>query len=576
MKNYYTLTSAVLAFFAILLTALPGKAQIPIDSPIPVDFFVEVPATGFSRQYDYGSVSNSVEWGVQPVRETVSGEVVWVRDDGMAGVGPDSLGCEASTVSDYTGKIALVRRGACFFSDKAYYAVQAGAIGVIVVNNAAGLINMAAGDEKALAVDVPIVSIDIEDGAQFIPLLDAGQTVIATFQVRSFFGAIGPYAYSTPLSQIIPLDAIQVDLLNLDSANPLESVSAQVDIMAPSGATTTLEATADVIAPNETFTYEFADYLPAEAGIYQMVFTNSNSEDTLRRSFEISDYTFQMDNGNIPEWPVDSWIAPTDETFLNNFLVYEFGNLYRTGENAGVATHASFSIGNPDVLFTGDQSADVFYLTLFDTDPNNTGQEPDGGTDSYAGFQVVGTAPYILTGEEQPYDILIAEFPEPVNLKPNGYYLLMAQYDGVNAALGTPPWYTYAGLEPYPGISSVVFTSRLFMGGWAGGYRAVVRLYTAGFTPVSTKFTPLSPGQAHLMPNPAKDYISLQLELDNVADQMQVRIVDLTGRVFLRQAFDKVQNDIFTFDTSSFPAGAYFMVINTPQGYQAKKFLLSR
>ena len=56
-------------------------------------------------------------------------------DDGVA---PGGDGCTASTAGSLTGKIAVIDRGSCEFSLKALRAQEAGAIGVIVVNNVAG------------------------------------------------------------------------------------------------------------------------------------------------------------------------------------------------------------------------------------------------------------------------------------------------------------------------------------------------------------------------------------------------------------------------------------------------------
>jgi hypothetical protein len=45
-------------------------------------------------------------------------------------------------INDLTGKIAVVYRNTCWFSSKVYYAEQAGALAVIVINREAGVIGM--------------------------------------------------------------------------------------------------------------------------------------------------------------------------------------------------------------------------------------------------------------------------------------------------------------------------------------------------------------------------------------------------------------------------------------------------
>jgi Zn-dependent M28 family amino/carboxypeptidase len=51
----------------------------------------------------------------------------------------DNFGCDPSDfdITDFTGKIAVIERGVCYFSDKALNAENAGAIGVVIYNDQA-------------------------------------------------------------------------------------------------------------------------------------------------------------------------------------------------------------------------------------------------------------------------------------------------------------------------------------------------------------------------------------------------------------------------------------------------------
>jgi hypothetical protein len=97
-------------------------------------------------------------------------------NDGSAG---DSLGCNALTnAAAVSGKIAVVYRGSCEFGIKALNAQNAGAIGVIVINNASGTMDMGVGANGA-AVNIPVAMISNADGAILKSQLDAGTTVRA-------------------------------------------------------------------------------------------------------------------------------------------------------------------------------------------------------------------------------------------------------------------------------------------------------------------------------------------------------------------------------------------------------------
>ena len=114
-------------------------------------------------------------WGANLQSTYAAGELVLV-DDGTAG---DSLGCGALVnTTQVNGKIAVVYRGACEFGLKALNAQNAGAVGVIVINNAAGTMDMGAG-ANGPGVTIPVAMISNTDGAILKAQLSAGNAVRA-------------------------------------------------------------------------------------------------------------------------------------------------------------------------------------------------------------------------------------------------------------------------------------------------------------------------------------------------------------------------------------------------------------
>jgi minor extracellular serine protease Vpr len=81
-------------------------------------------------------------------------------------------GCTALAAGSLTGKVALIRRGTCGFFDKARNAQAAGAIGVVLYNNAAGSVtpNVAG----AVPITIPVVAILAADGNTLDSRLAAG------------------------------------------------------------------------------------------------------------------------------------------------------------------------------------------------------------------------------------------------------------------------------------------------------------------------------------------------------------------------------------------------------------------
>lgn len=83
--------------------------------------------------------------------------------------GPDA-GCSPSPVP-VDGKIAVVDRGTCFFVVKAAHAQDAGAVGLLIVNNASGLVSPS-GDAADIAI--PVAAISQGDGEALKAGLDLG------------------------------------------------------------------------------------------------------------------------------------------------------------------------------------------------------------------------------------------------------------------------------------------------------------------------------------------------------------------------------------------------------------------
>jgi hypothetical protein len=73
---------------------------------------------------------------------------------------PTSLGCFPSTnpAGSLTGKIALIRRGSCTFVEKVRFAQDAGAIGVIMMNNISGPAAGMGGTDGAITIPATMVS----------------------------------------------------------------------------------------------------------------------------------------------------------------------------------------------------------------------------------------------------------------------------------------------------------------------------------------------------------------------------------------------------------------------------------
>ncbi|HEU5278486.1 MAG TPA: S8 family serine peptidase [Gaiellaceae bacterium] len=131
---------------------------------------------GSSTLYMYNRASGSLA----TVPQSGGGEVVAVGTPSTA-----NAGCVAPLSSALSGKIALIRRGTCGFYNKAINAQRAGAIGVLLYNNAPGALSptvvpVPAGSDP---VTIPVAALTAADGAAIYGALATVHTLTWTDQV---------------------------------------------------------------------------------------------------------------------------------------------------------------------------------------------------------------------------------------------------------------------------------------------------------------------------------------------------------------------------------------------------------
>lgn len=136
---------------------------------------------GVSAEGYHPYLAPNADWGFLPFSNwTVESDLVIARS-----AGNDSLSCDALiNGGQINGNIAVIYRGTCEFGDKALIAQNAGAIGVIIINNEPGdtTINMGVGVNGA-SVTIPTIMVSANVGAVLNNALYNGQVraVLAQF-----------------------------------------------------------------------------------------------------------------------------------------------------------------------------------------------------------------------------------------------------------------------------------------------------------------------------------------------------------------------------------------------------------
>lgn len=122
-------------------------------------------------------------------------------------------GCEAPDFAGFpAGNIALIRRGACTFAIKATNAFNAGASGVIIYNNASGVLNGTLGNGFTLNIGVTSVASDV--GEQ----LAATPGLVMRLKTDTFRGVATTYNVFAESNDGDPNNVVMVGA-HLDSVN---------------------------------------------------------------------------------------------------------------------------------------------------------------------------------------------------------------------------------------------------------------------------------------------------------------------------------------------------------------------
>jgi hypothetical protein len=621
--------------FFFLLLGLAAFAQIPLTSPYPGEFRVTSPASvaglyEVGKQSGWGdtltqTVCGELEWAfdagnfvydtttnlvdssytvitfdtayvdvdttvtlidemgqpydstytitVEQITETETTETVQVTQTVITVVSftSDSLMCNPG-INDLTGKVALVRRGICNFSLKAYNAQQQGAVGVLIVNQPANdvIVNMAAGISAEL-VNIPAVLMKGIDANPITALVDNGETVSTCFYVPKFYHENGPFAYSVPVEEAEELNLIGVDYVNFSSV--AESVTLNVAITEPNSNVVNLSGNFTANPGAITVLTLPATYKPTQLGDYNMKFTVNTSDDEINRKFVLSNDLYSQDDQEI-----DDFTAVSMEDYTNGSLRFDVGGFYTTEfvENAAPgtlrkATHASFALNNAKALH-----GSPFEIVLFNVDPDGSGAVETWGYDA---FELLTFASVTLDSNViQDQQLITIEFDDQPFLSDTGGYLLMIRFDGTVNPLDSVmvPQYSAAGNQYSRTVGNVVAVGgTISNGGWTTNERNVARLQISYISSANDKS--LSKDQVQVVPNPVSNDLNLALKLDNIAASLQVQVSDASGRILSMTDFSQVQqNDTVTVDVSALAPGTYFATVVTQEGSRTKLFQVVR
>ena len=165
------------------------------------------PAALAGKQYEVGFA----KFGQLATAGTFAGKQFVLINDGDAAVGTTTDGCStkgsATTAgdtivyanqADVAGKVAVIDRGTCSFEYKSRIAQDNGAVGVVIVNNAGGVIDMALGAVPTSGLTIPSVMISQADGAELKANIASARATVQVSDLLAGADAAGRARLYTP------------------------------------------------------------------------------------------------------------------------------------------------------------------------------------------------------------------------------------------------------------------------------------------------------------------------------------------------------------------------------------------
>jgi Secretion system C-terminal sorting domain len=79
-----------------------------------------------------------------------------------------------------------------------------------------------------------------------------------------------------------------------------------------------------------------------------------------------------------------------------------------------------------------------------------------------------------------------------------------------------------------------------------------------------------------IFPNPAKETVTVSVDLPHAVIGMAVQVLDNNGRLIQEQLFNNVQKDNYSLNIENLASGSYMLRILTPDGTRMKKLVVAK
>lgn len=544
---------------ALALLATIGNAQVIA--------YVEAPSPN-EGNYDFTYASGTT-WASPDLTDplnAVSG-IMCFADDGTPA---DSLACNP-LINTLTGNVAVLYRGSCEFGLKAFNAQTAGAIAVIIINNAAGAPVAMGGGADGLNVTIPVIMVSNTTGALLRDEILACNTSIFIGSKNGLYPndlGIAPgealIAKSFTNVQLLSQNASEFDveigawvrnygsndqtgitlncMIDLGVANLYNETSAAFDLISGDSIFISLPLFSQSTYAN---------------GYYDMAYTvmmtpiDESTYDNVRETdFAMSDTLWSYSRVDAGTW------KPITETDLFHTtpwyacMAFQDPNASRIGIRG-----VNFSAGtsqNPTPTSLDGENVEIFVFEWTNVFTDNTDLNPQLVSTSMSYNQLTATD-YVYTADLQGQNVYVP-FTDNLLLEDDVRYLFCTKMQSTT-------WPGYDTKVDY--LENLNYYNQPIVMGYddgtewfhfGAGSDKVPAMSINFFDALSVGLVELPKSDIVAYPNPASDIINVPL--GKVEGNVNVTIIDINGRTVNTQNTTSCSS-MLTIDVTSLATGIY-------------------
>ncbi len=548
---------------------LIGMSSLAILASAQTVFNVDAPAS-IAGGYDMNYATTS-SWGVADLTLPASSVVDTIAFVADATVG-DSLGCNALTNGvDIAGKIAVVYRGDCEFGKKAKNAQDAGAVGVIIVNNIPGPPVGMAGGTFGAQVTVPTVMVSNVTGQM---LADAA----LTDDVVVFIGnKIGRFAndisfYQKDVRRPITYGNIQALSQNASEfstemgawifnygVNPQYNITLEAVVTFDGVTKYSNTVSTDSIVPGDSIYMALPDYSQStyDLGYYGIAY-NVTSDSTDNSTADNAVVTgFVMNENQISYGVIDSvtyepigesYYRPTGAVSFGMCMNYRNDNASRVGVRGLTFSATTFNSTDTTVNLVDE----YVQIEAFKWEDNFTGIA-DAAIDNLIS---ITTGDYDYTQDLQGDNVYV-DFNQSFAMEDGQRYLFCVTTESDNVYLGYSSSLDYFANQDTldQPISVVNSDGTLNLRGFGTDQTPAMSIETIDVTEVG--IAEAKEDKILAYPNPAKNFISIPV---GSVEVKSVNVYDIAGKLVSSQSIN-MTNSIMTLDVSTIANGTYIVAL---------------